>query len=219
MQDLPLTALQLDALREIGNVGADNAAGALSELLNKTVMIDIPKTQFLRLKAGQGNYGFFNERRASIAHYSKIMGGLKGGVLTLFTPKDSLLMSNALLHNESGSNGSRLTQIELSSLSESVYIFSCAYLNALSGLFNLPQLIPRIPEVTVEGAPAESRGALSRQGDAIMKDLCNEFTKDGIDYAVSIENDVSIDQLGIHFFASLLLEGESVKKALALVGL
>ena len=34
---LNLTALQLDALREIGNVGAGNAATALSQILNRHV--------------------------------------------------------------------------------------------------------------------------------------------------------------------------------------
>ncbi|HWR57022.1 MAG TPA: chemotaxis protein CheC, partial [Negativicutes bacterium] len=38
-----LNALQLDALREIGNVGAGNAATALSQLINKKINMSVPK--------------------------------------------------------------------------------------------------------------------------------------------------------------------------------
>lgn len=214
MQELTLTAIQLDALREIGNVGAGNAAGALGEFLDKTVMIDIPKTQSLRLTENPGLCALFNGGRIGVAHYSKITGAFKGGVLTLFTPKDSLMMGNALLRDEPGSNAEgQLTQIKLSALSESSYVFSCAYLNALTGLFNLPQALnPAIPEVMLDGAR-------NTETDEIKKDLLKRLNQDELDYAISIENNVTIDQLGISFFVSLLLDMDSVRKALEIVGL
>lgn len=214
MQELILTAVQLDALREIGNVGAGNAAGALGEFLDKTVMIDVPKTRFLRLTENPGLCAFLNGGRIGVAHYSKITGAFKGGVLTIFTPKDSRLMSNALLRDEPGSNGEgQLSQIRLSALSESSYVFSCAYLNALSGLFSLSQALnPTIPEAMIEGAGNTER-------DEIKKDLLKKLSADNLECAISIENNVTIDQLGIRFFVSLLLDGHSVKKALEIVGL
>lgn len=213
MQELTLTAVQLDALREIGNVGAGNAAGALGEFLDKIVMIDIPKTQPLCLTENPGHCGFLAERHMGIAHYSKITGALKGSVLTIFTPKDSLLMSNALLRDQAGPSNEELTQIKLSALSETSYVFSCAYLNALSSLFNLSQtLSPTIPEAIVYSDP-------DREADAIKKTLLKKLEQDSLDGAISIENNVTIDQLGISFFVSLLLERESVKKALEIVGL
>ena len=39
---LKLTAMQLDALREIGNVGAGNAATALSQILNRKIGMTVP---------------------------------------------------------------------------------------------------------------------------------------------------------------------------------
>lgn len=213
MQELTLSAVQLDALREIGNVGAGNAAGALGEFLDKIVMIDVPKAQPLRFTENPGPCNFLDEGHIGIAYYSKITGTLKGSVLTLFTPENSKLLSNALIRDEVGTGGQELTQIKLSALSESSYVFSCAYLSALSSLFNLPQpLNPTIPEAMVNSAQ-------NAEADAIKKGLLQKLRQDNLDYAISIENNVIIDQLGIRFFVTLLLEHESVKKALGIVGL
>ena len=43
MSNLNLSEFQKDALREMGNVGAGNAATALSQLLEKNISIDVPR--------------------------------------------------------------------------------------------------------------------------------------------------------------------------------
>ena len=42
-----LDEMQLDALREIGNIGSGNAATALSEMLNRQVDITVPQIGIL----------------------------------------------------------------------------------------------------------------------------------------------------------------------------
>jgi chemotaxis protein CheC len=42
-----LNPMQLDALKEIGNIGAGNAATALSTLLNKRIDMTVPKIDIL----------------------------------------------------------------------------------------------------------------------------------------------------------------------------
>ena len=43
MEDLrSLKALQLDALREVANIGAGHAATALSQMIGETIMISVP---------------------------------------------------------------------------------------------------------------------------------------------------------------------------------
>ena len=42
-----LSPIQLDALKEIGNIGAGNAATALSTLLNKRIDMTVPKIDIL----------------------------------------------------------------------------------------------------------------------------------------------------------------------------
>ena len=45
-----LNNLQIDVLREIGNIGAGNAATALAKMLNKKVDMDVPKVKILEFK-------------------------------------------------------------------------------------------------------------------------------------------------------------------------
>lgn len=207
MQELALSAVQLDCLREIGNVGAGNGAAALGELLDKTVMIDIPRVKPVRLDEN-GHSDFLNEpAETNIAIYSKILGPLRGGALTLLSKKDSLLMSGALLQKNTGSDPQALTQIDISALSESAYIFSSAYLNALGSLLNLSQLNPDIPQVAVNTAQAGNKA------------LIKKFIADDFGSAVSVENYVIIEQLKIRLFVAFLLERESIKKALEILGL
>jgi chemotaxis protein CheC len=45
-----LKALQLDALREVANIGAGHAATALSQMINSTIMISVPTINVSRLE-------------------------------------------------------------------------------------------------------------------------------------------------------------------------
>jgi len=42
-----LSAIQIDALREVGNIGAGNAAIALSQIVDKKVDLSVPKAILL----------------------------------------------------------------------------------------------------------------------------------------------------------------------------
>ena len=64
MEDIrALKALQLDALREVANIGAGHAATALSQMIGETIMISVPKINIARLEevppqiAGAGRAG------------------------------------------------------------------------------------------------------------------------------------------------------------------
>ncbi|MDD2207090.1 MAG: chemotaxis protein CheC [Aminobacterium sp.] len=49
--------LQLDAIREVGNIGAGNAATALSKLLEKPVEMDVPKAELISIYELGEHYG------------------------------------------------------------------------------------------------------------------------------------------------------------------
>ena len=54
MEDVrDLKALQLDALREVANIGAGHAATALSQMTNRTIMISVPEVNILRARGGR----------------------------------------------------------------------------------------------------------------------------------------------------------------------
>lgn len=52
-----LTNIQLDAIREIGNIGTGNAATALSKLLGKVVEMDVPKVEMISIYELSEYYG------------------------------------------------------------------------------------------------------------------------------------------------------------------
>ncbi|HPA55454.1 MAG TPA: chemotaxis protein CheC, partial [Bacillota bacterium] len=45
-----LNSLQIDVLKEIGNIGAGNAATALSKMISKRIDMDVPKVNILEFK-------------------------------------------------------------------------------------------------------------------------------------------------------------------------
>jgi chemotaxis protein CheC len=47
---LTLKALQLDALREVANIGAGHAATALSQMIGQTIMISVPTINMAKLE-------------------------------------------------------------------------------------------------------------------------------------------------------------------------
>jgi len=50
IDEFNLTPNQLDAMREIGNVGAGNAATALSQVLNKKIDMNVPKVSIIPIE-------------------------------------------------------------------------------------------------------------------------------------------------------------------------
>ncbi|MGI6251821.1 MAG: chemotaxis protein CheC [Aminivibrio sp.] len=57
MDPSSLSNLQLDALRELGNIGAGNAATALSAMLSSFVDMDVPKAEPVSIYELAGHYG------------------------------------------------------------------------------------------------------------------------------------------------------------------
>ena len=50
---LKLSEMQIDALREVGNVGAGNAATALSQIINRTIDMTVPRVTILPLESSR----------------------------------------------------------------------------------------------------------------------------------------------------------------------
>jgi chemotaxis protein CheC len=66
-----LTNIQLDAIREIGNIGAGNAATALSKLLGRVVEMDVPKVEMISIYELSEYYGSPTTPVASVFMHSE----------------------------------------------------------------------------------------------------------------------------------------------------
>ena len=83
---LDLSAMQLDALREIGNVGAGNSATALSQIINRKIEMNVPEVAIVPLNEVPDLVGGAEAMVAGV--FLRVYGKAPGSVL-FFLPKDS----------------------------------------------------------------------------------------------------------------------------------
>jgi chemotaxis protein CheC len=136
------TELQLDALRELANVGCGRAADALSGLLGgRVVSIDVP---FVRpLPPGDIPGLSDGEAQRMVAARLLLAGDLSGELLLVFSEKDAREWCALMLGRPAGD---RLTDDERSALSESANIAASACLSALGTLTGF-RLLPSVPHL------------------------------------------------------------------------
>src|SRR5947207_11011165 len=130
MEDVrDLKALQLDALREVANIGAGHAATALSQLTHRRIMISVPEINIARLEEVPGLIGDPQEVVAAVLMH--MLGDLTGRTLLLFPEPVGRQLCDMLLKRPLGTTQAFET-IEQSCLKEAGNILSGAYMNALS---------------------------------------------------------------------------------------
>src|SRR6201988_4700530 len=77
-----LKTLQIDALKEVANIGAGHAATALSQLTHRRIMISVPEINIARLEDVPGLLGDPQEVVAAVLMH--MLGDLTGRTLLLF---------------------------------------------------------------------------------------------------------------------------------------
>ncbi|MEK9148985.1 MAG: chemotaxis protein CheC [Candidatus Desantisbacteria bacterium] len=206
MQNLNLNKEQLDALREIGNIGGGNAATALSQFLDRRVSVTVPQATLLSLDDFSGYEFMMKPEELSIAVSLRILGKLKGGMLVLFSQRDALLMIDILMQRKMGST-EIFTTIDESALSESTHIICCSYLNAIGEFLKLYQLIPSITQTALDRV------------DKLSKVLIKRFVGGDIGYVLPIQNHLIVEDIEVNLYVIFLLEPESQIKILEMIGL
>jgi chemotaxis protein CheC len=128
--------LQLDALREAGNIGSGNAATALSNLLGRPIGISVPDARALPLADAVDELG---DPESFVTGVLITVGGdLDALVLLVFTPEEAAALC-ALLGVEMDSEWGS------SALGEVGNILGCSYITALGTLTGMT-VTPRPPE-------------------------------------------------------------------------
>lgn len=145
-----LKELELDALREVANIGAGHAATALSQLTGERVMITVPRVNITPLEDTVGLLAKPNDVVAAVLLH--VLGDLTGRTLVMFAEDSSRRLCDMLLRRDRGTTA-ELSGLEESSLKEAGNILSGAYLNALSDFMGM-MLLPSVPSFTVDLAAA-----------------------------------------------------------------
>ena len=145
MEDLrSLKALQLDALREVANIGAGHAATALSQMIGETIMISVPTISVSRLEDVPPQLSEPDEPVAAVLMH--MLGDLTGRTLLVFPRRTAMRLSELLLRRHGEDDFSDMQQ---SAIKEAGNILSSAYMNALSDFMGM-MLLPSPPSLAVD---------------------------------------------------------------------
>ena len=147
MEDVrDLKESQLDAMREVANIGAGHAATALSQMTNRTIMINVPRVKIKPLEDAGDMLGPPDQVVASVLMH--MMGDLTGRAMLLFPEPAALVLCDYLFRRERGTT-TAFGEMEQSSLKEAGNILASAYLNALSDFMGM-MLVPSVPSLVID---------------------------------------------------------------------
>ena len=144
-----LKALQLDALREVANIGAGHAATALSQMIGGTIMISVPTINVSRLEEVPPQISAPEEPVAAVLMH--MLGDLTGRTLLVFPKPTAVRLASLMLRRASKSD--ELGEMEQSAIKEAGNILSSAYMNALSDFMGM-MLLPSPPSLAIDMSTA-----------------------------------------------------------------
>ena len=147
---LKMSVAQLDALREIGNVGAGNSATALSQIINRKIDMNVPEVSVVPLGDVPDLVG--GPDAMVVGVFLRVYGEAPGNILFLL-PRDSAFYLVDTLMGKSRGDTKILDFMDESALMEVGNILAGAYLNALFNFTKL-SLLPSIPALAVDMAGA-----------------------------------------------------------------
>lgn len=142
MESNDFNSVQLDAVREVGNIGAGNAATALSQLLNKKIDMTVPNINIIPFEEIFSRIG---GEDVVIGIIVRVLGDTPGNILFVLDKQTAFMIIESL----TGQKEEQLTELGNSVLCEIGNILSSSYMNAIAKLTNLV-IMPSVPAVTYD---------------------------------------------------------------------
>lgn len=142
-----LTAYQKDALKEVGNIGAGNAAGALSQMVHKPVKMMVPSVStvpYMELPEAIGS-----PETAVVAVYTPVVGECPGNMLLLLDLKEAQSLVRTLLDRDIDIEDGGLPEVERSAFEEIGNILASSYINSLAQFTHI-QMTARPPAFAMD---------------------------------------------------------------------
>ncbi|MHA2123998.1 MAG: chemotaxis protein CheC [Promethearchaeota archaeon] len=156
ISQVQLTELQRDALQEVGNIGAGNAANALAQMINKRVDINIPSVEMVELDEYASTISKKNEKL--LVAWSNVVGKTRATVLTLFNMKDAVDITSIIVDDRDKkqidlrkkiNRASDFPELYKSAISELGHILGSHYVSAIGDLLGL-RLMTEPPDMSVD---------------------------------------------------------------------
>lgn len=156
-----------DMLREFGNIGTGSAANALSRILNKTIMINIPMVSMHEINGIKQT--LFPENTIMGALYFEILGEADACMMLIFDDISIHMILEHLIGPGSRGPG-KFADTEISCLEELSNIIVCSYTKGLGNMLKI-RLIPSIPSFSYDYIHALIEFAIIRQSLSFKKSL------------------------------------------------
>ncbi|MBH5316619.1 chemotaxis protein CheC [Paenibacillus sp. GSMTC-2017] len=194
-------AFELDVLKEVGNIGAGNAATALSKLLDKPVDMAVPRVSLVPFEEVAERVG--GAEQIVLAVFLRVEGEAPGNMFFIIEEASAKRMLKQLLAmNHQDDDG--YSEMELSALCEIGNILAGSYLSSLADFTRL-SMVPSVPAIAHDMAGAILSYGLMQYGEMGDSALLIETT--------FLEDRQSLDG---HFF--LIPDPESFNKIFKSLG-
>ncbi|PLX28368.1 hypothetical protein C0581_02465 [Candidatus Parcubacteria bacterium] len=141
-----LTQEEVDQLKEITNIGAGNAATALSHMLGKKIGMTVPDSFVGGITDVQRMLGKTED--TVVATFLKVHGDLEGAMVMILPPKSAIDFVD-ILTKEKIKDIKELQQKDLSAIQEMGNILLGASITALNKFLDMT-MIHSIPDVAVD---------------------------------------------------------------------
>nr|WP_202113023.1 chemotaxis protein CheC [Paenibacillus sp. MMS18-CY102] len=145
-----MEAFKLDVLKEVGNIGAGNAATALSRLLDKPVDMAVPQVSLLPFEQISEIVG--GSEQTVIAVFLRVEGDAPGNMFFIIEEPSAKRMLQRLLAMNIQLDET-YSELELSALCEIGNILAGSYLSSLADFTGLA-MMPTVPSVALDMAGA-----------------------------------------------------------------
>ena len=145
-----LNDLQIDVLREIGNIGAGNAATALATMLDEKVDISVPKVRITDFDTAVNALG--GAETLTVGVLVNFMGEATGMIMFLLRMEDARNILQILVGGDPEESG-ELDELKLSAIKEIGNILGSSYINSIATLTGMSIQIS-IPYIAIDMAGA-----------------------------------------------------------------
>lgn len=148
-----LNDTHIDVLREIGNIGAGNAATSLASILNEQVEIALPIVRITDFDTAIRAVGGAESMKVGVL--LNFSGEANGMIMFLLNVEDSKKISEVLLQDFSDevTSNNEVSQMELSAIQEIGNILGSSYIGSISSLTGL-EVALSVPYIAIDMAGA-----------------------------------------------------------------
>lgn len=141
---------QLDVLREVGNIGAGNAATALSKLISKEIDMKVPQVKIIAFDEIADFVG--GNESLVVCVFLHVLGDIPGNMFFIISLPTAKKLLRELLGIETNDD-EWFDEMELSALNEIGNILTGSYLSSLADFTKL-NMQPSPPAVAIDMAGA-----------------------------------------------------------------